>query len=1145
MTYSITQWKAEFLKNRSLERATGMPLYTYRMSSQEFEDLGDTLKERLVRYLDLYSLVDISRLVPFFPALFVIYASEWWRRRYDGSGWSWETILDSIGLPSESWNQGHRSECVEKGLKDWGLKLVDSRGLRFLGSIAFQGGLPMQLLATSRGNIGRVLTKVLKIAAKGNFEAKDIQDWIRSLSSELPKAYRQSEIYVLLAEVVLSVLRLKTDANLKSATGAIAVLDAFNPNWRNTFPLPIEDAQAQGLIDQLIRDAAEVKVSKLPRKFFVERWLEAVDGNWELQSDIHLPDYLDANELKTLFKIDDFSLSRQLTLRFLRGNGVVEIGLRKLAGQERYRLEQKPIEARDLSVSSEHSMTFNTGEGEVFYSAIVKGDALSTDLPWLFEVSDSQGTYPLFRQGAGAISSKEAVICIPHDWKISTEIAEGAVKLGCLKFHERTAWKITGTATVYDISNRIFRVRCDQATPNNELLELRGSRVWEIFSHPNLAFTGAPKLYSISENGLDHQVNGAIGWRFPDGKISDRPNGSCGPIDAFWPATGDIKWHSRLVLLPDNARFSIEPGETTSAGKLRFSNWGLLGAHIDNQDIKTELHRVGNDLLLDLNYQGSGSPPEQCELKVLWPGNANTVSLNVPFPAKGVRAIDASGIQLANKHQIPINSITGVRLVGFLGGAARAELTISLHRASSSIALFSIRKIVKSNKDQSRLEIRLIDYAREINQLLAGIDALDATVNFRLQIGGASAHTLRIAKYACELTRLAILPGVGLPQNIFAKSSSEELANISIYALRLDAPGDEPIKLEPAYSETVATGNWIFPFKNLTPGPWMIYPYKDSGLIFRPLVWPIIPSPKSDQEIQIIELGLSFALKISDENQRNEMLEDVTSKLSCDFLDADWIQVEQFATNLGHLPLSTLDLWRNFTHSGKAMAGLYMRLGTFPIGFVERFSMELPWVWETISLDLWADSISLLLNQCERNYGLEAGKLVFNNHIDRRIQDISTLNPALRILLELAKSKVTGKVTQDISFSQQSFMGKIYADQLFAGEGCLLQQLLRNNAEVENWPGNFIDEIIKAKQGELASYLCPKSYGFHDVIINLPIILALSSVLNLPLNWLNTADSMRALRAIQDFDPDWFSEAFDLTVARCLASGLIHIKKES
>jgi len=206
--HALLQWKRQFLQNRGLNSATGMPLYSYRVTKEEFTELEKLLIERLSVYLRRHPLGDVSRHAAYFPPLFVIYAAEWWRRRYDGTGWSWEPIVESLGAPANGWSQAQRSDCVEQGLAEWLLGLRDTHGLRFLGSIAFNGGLPMQLLATARGNIGRVLTRVLRLAGGGSANPADIQGWITSLASYLPNAYRQQEIYVLLAEVVLTVLRL-------------------------------------------------------------------------------------------------------------------------------------------------------------------------------------------------------------------------------------------------------------------------------------------------------------------------------------------------------------------------------------------------------------------------------------------------------------------------------------------------------------------------------------------------------------------------------------------------------------------------------------------------------------------------------------------------------------------------------------------------------------------------------------------------------------------------------------------------------------------------------------------------------------------------------------------------------------------------
>jgi hypothetical protein len=39
--------------------------------------------------------------------------------------------------------------------------------------------------------------------------------------------------------------------------------------------------------------------------------------------------------------------------------------------------------------------------------------------------------------------------------------------------------------------------------------------------------------------------------------------------------------------------------------------------------------------------------------------------------------------------------------------------------------------------------------------------------------------------------------------------------------------------------------------------------------------------------------------------------------------------------------------------------------------------------------------------------------------------------------------------------------------------------------------------------------------------------------------WFARPEMIPKLRAYRDFDPEWFSEAFDFTVARCFSLGLL------
>lgn len=178
----LARWKRELLSLRSLAQQDGRPLYRYRLTEAEFGALETLLRDNLRTRTPLvrFDLKNITGQAGF-PALFVLYGAEWWRRRYDGSGFSWDPILEDLGADPRQWPAGERSDCVRSGLRAWGLQLRESGGLRFLGTVAVQGGLPLRLLAEARGGIGQVLRRVLQLSSNGHVSQSDLQSWIASL----------------------------------------------------------------------------------------------------------------------------------------------------------------------------------------------------------------------------------------------------------------------------------------------------------------------------------------------------------------------------------------------------------------------------------------------------------------------------------------------------------------------------------------------------------------------------------------------------------------------------------------------------------------------------------------------------------------------------------------------------------------------------------------------------------------------------------------------------------------------------------------------------------------------------------------------------------------------------------------------------
>ena len=156
-------FKRSLLQCRGLPSPNGQDLYEYRLKEEEFCKLEEVLRNCLGELIGRFQLGQVLQITGF-SALFVLYASEWWRRRYDGSGFSWEPILRCLGVDPDSWTPTQRSQCVKEGLAAWGLSPREHGGLRFLGTVAVQGGLPLRLLGEARSGIGRLLSRVLQLA---------------------------------------------------------------------------------------------------------------------------------------------------------------------------------------------------------------------------------------------------------------------------------------------------------------------------------------------------------------------------------------------------------------------------------------------------------------------------------------------------------------------------------------------------------------------------------------------------------------------------------------------------------------------------------------------------------------------------------------------------------------------------------------------------------------------------------------------------------------------------------------------------------------------------------------------------------------------------------------------------------------------
>ena len=259
--------------------------------------------------------------------------------------------------------------------------------------------------------------------------------------------------------------------------------------------------------------------------------------------------------------------------------------------------------------------------------------------------------------------------------------------------------------------------------------------------------------------------------------------------------------------------------------------------------------------------------------------------------------------------------------------------------------------------------------------------------------------------------------------------------------------------------------------------------------------------------------------------------------MSADYQDPSWVEVEQLCGQVGHLSLATLDIWRRFARSASGMSALTFRIGNLSPEFVGRFSQEMPFAWETIPFCVWKKSMGLLRQQCGSLFGDENGEKMIRLFLDPKIKDLSAEHGAVAFALGIASAECLPENSQQVLGLRMLVEQDV--NRLFHGENSHLMNLRRNHAD-DIWPEEFKAHLSDARRDPvLSQFLYTDEFHARNCVINLPLLLATQVATNKASEWLADPTRIQLLRMYRAFDPDWFDEAFNITISRCLAAGLL------
>ena len=222
----------DFWSRYGLAPCDGRPLYAYRLDDEGFARLAEDVRAAAkARRLDTGAT----------PALFVLWASEWFRRCYRGDGQRWEALASAIEISSD---QTFLRALAEKGLTLWGreVRRLSGGDRRILSTLACEGGFPAAAVEEGGRGWAREVLRVIvgPLLAEPSVDLDHALDLARSQSERLPQSFRDEHFFALCADLAAAVVRLRREAEAPAALQGIpaaAWLTINRPTWRDDLPI--------------------------------------------------------------------------------------------------------------------------------------------------------------------------------------------------------------------------------------------------------------------------------------------------------------------------------------------------------------------------------------------------------------------------------------------------------------------------------------------------------------------------------------------------------------------------------------------------------------------------------------------------------------------------------------------------------------------------------------------------------------------------------------------------------------------------------------------------------------------------------------------------------------------------------------------
>jgi hypothetical protein len=1004
---------------------------------------------------------------------------------------------------------------------------------RYFATLATEGGLPLKLLSRERdAHLQRYLRALLREFQVYGVGTSSAFDLASRIGSQLPKSLQHPGLFQLCGDLVQRIWQLQS--KLGDTSTPIEDLDQMEADWRNSFPLVVSDEVAEVLLNSLVKEA--VKIARIQEIQF-EAFLKKSSTGYQLYRSPKLPSYFSAESLAKMLGTTINSLPFRVHLHLSHGGMQKQllalVSKRKAEDDARYAVET-PKEPFTL----ENAAAVGSLWVEARFTGIthevrdLKGSSALSELPWTFISKDGVDDR-LTLIGEASLKTKHSQVFVASPLNYVPSIGEGICEpIGELLDSNRLIYKISGFTT-FKSDDGLVSI-CTGAEEEENCQYIIYGDLLSAGAFGSNIYKGVPRIKRYMETGPFLFI--------PSEKLQWKPKRTnkdwaavsedcCGKVTLRHVVNGEILYMTDLDIVPKSTSISFMPG--AKSGSIFFTGLGTCDIGIESEASVVVTSREQEADSCRMSVAATAEQPAVFKLYVRW-DEYRSVSLNLPFPARGGRFIGRDGHVLAADEKIHIDQLDGY-IAQFM--APTDNKTYCLEAAVSSregvpeslqgqLILYGI-KLRQLASGQHELDLQALHDG--CNLLFSTVDSLDAVIRVGIvTTDGAMAPSNRvsIARFDMSLSPDRETGEVFIPEKELKYYGEAVAERLTIKAFPLYDPCVEPVILS-----RTGTNRWQFVTETVAPGPWLITGWDGDWCRLRPLCFPVITRENSEieysEDITFDNISRMFIVK-----DRLFAFDKFVGMLADSPEHTDWIRVDACIEYLNHLPSTTFDVVKRLVRNNDAVCMALLRANENNFESIWNGFEHLPFAWYLVPLKSWLKSaksrLMYLQNALEKllpdNPDLPLESLLkdslnpFINQAPARMRGFSPiaeliLHKIFNVSLDSLMYLRMGSAPQFRSILTQSVL---------EGEESALQALLQQHAD-DYWPSCL--EITEDWWPQNLSIVPVELHGlwqkmsFQSAVVNAPVVAALSVTFSIELS-----ENLRFhLRRIREFDIAWFN----------------------